>query len=270
MGWRGRIIRLSVIMLVMAVAIFAGAIFGHRSGAIEFTQAFGGLALGALVSGAAGFIALIALVWTFFSERKGGLILVVLVLAVSLTLLGIPAYQAGKAYSGHYPPIHDVTTDTGNPPAFVDIVKIRGTSANSIDYASKAVPENVRFAAFGGRDYPSLQREYYPDVKPLTLDLEPEAVYWLALDIATANNWEIVASVPEDGRIEATATSKWMGFKDDVVIRLTSTTEDATSTKVDMRSSSRKGVSDIGANAARIEKFLTALKRRAGKEQTDG
>lgn len=263
MGWRGRIIRLSVFMLVMALAIFAGAVFGHRSGALEFTQAFGGLALGALVSGAAGFLALMALVWTFFSANKGGLILAVLVLAVSLAMIAIPGYQASKAYSGNYPPIHDITTDTDNPPVFVDAVKVRGAEANTIEYAAKTVPDNVRFAGFGGRDYPSLQKEYYPDVKPVTVDMEPEAAYWVALDIATANGWEIVASVPEEGRIEATATSKWMGFKDDVVIRLTQANEDRSATKVDMRSSSRKGVSDIGANADRIQSFLKAFERQA-------
>ena len=71
--------------------------------------------------------------------------------------------------------------------------------------------------------------------------------------------WEIVAAVPSEGRIEATDTTLWWGFKDDVVIRITP--EDSGS-RLDIRSKSRIGIGDIGTNAARIEAYLEQLQER--------
>jgi len=86
-------------------------------------------------------------------------------------------------------------------------------------------------------------------------------MFALALAAARDAGWTIQAAVPAEGRIEATATTTLFGFKDDVVIRVAATPRGS---RVDVRSESRIGKSDVGANAKRVEAFLDALARRAG------
>ena len=76
-------------------------------------------------------------------------------------------------------------------------------------------------------------------------------------DRARGMGWEIAAAEAGEGRIEATDTTAWWGFKDDVVIRITAEGEGS---RLDIRSMSRVGKSDIGKNAERIRKCLAALK----------
>jgi uncharacterized protein (DUF1499 family) len=78
-----------------------------------------------------------------------------------------------------------------------------------------------------------------------------------AIDAARALDWEIVASDAPAGRIEATATTMWFGFKDDIVVRVRP--EAGGGSRVDVRSVSRVGQSDVGANAKRIREFIRRL-----------
>jgi uncharacterized protein (DUF1499 family) len=77
-----------------------------------------------------------------------------------------------------------------------------------------------------------------------------------ATEAARALGWEIVATAPADGRLEATDRTRWFGFRDDVVVRVR---PDGSGSRVDARSVSRVGRSDLGTNARRIERFLAAL-----------
>ena len=70
--------------------------------------------------------------------------------------------------------------------------------------------------------------------------------------------WQIVDANAREGRIEATATTFWFGFKDDVVVRIVPAPGGS---RVDVRSVSRVGVSDVGANAKRVRDFLQKLAR---------
>jgi uncharacterized protein (DUF1499 family) len=140
------------------------------------------------------------------------------------------------------PPIHDITTDLGNPPEFVAVLPLRADAPNSTIYA--------------GEEIAAQQRAAYPDIAPLFLETSTSAVFTQALDAARSMGWEIVAADSSVGRIEATATTPWFGFKDDVVVRITA---DGSRTRVDVRSVSRVGRSDVGANAARIRKYLARL-----------
>jgi uncharacterized protein (DUF1499 family) len=91
------------------------------------------------------------------------------------------------------------------------------------------------------------------------MPLPPERSFEEALATAVDQGWEIAAAVPAEGRIEATDTTLWWGFKDDVVIRITP--ENAGS-RLDIRSKSRVGLGDVGTNAARIEAYLEKLEER--------
>jgi uncharacterized protein (DUF1499 family) len=141
------------------------------------------------------------------------------------------------------PPIHDVTTDMADPPAFVALMPARTASANG--------------AAYGGEAIARQQQAAYPDIEPLMTKDSPAAATEHAAQIGRAMGWQIVASDPAAGRVEATATTGWFGFKDDIVIRVRA--DPAGGSRVDVRSASRVGVSDIGANAARIREFLSHL-----------
>lgn len=141
------------------------------------------------------------------------------------------------------PPIHDITTDTIDPPAFVAVLPLRAEAPNSADYAGEAIAE--------------VQRAGYPDLDPLLVPQPPAAAFDRAVEAARAMGWEIVDTDPVNGRIEATDTTFWFGFKDDVVVRVR---PDGDGSRIDVRSVSRVGGSDVGANAARIRAYLRRLR----------
>ena len=151
------------------------------------------------------------------------------------------------------PPIHDITTDTMNPPQYVAIAPLRADAANSMEYGSgtlgggnELTPELLR----------QLQQEAYPDIVPQRFNEPEEEVFDRALAAAESLGWEIVAAVPEEGRIEATDTTFWFRFKDDVVIDIS---RQGSETILNARSLSRVGVSDVGKNAARLREFFALL-----------
>jgi uncharacterized protein (DUF1499 family) len=146
------------------------------------------------------------------------------------------------------PPIHDITTDPDNPPAFVSVVLLR----------EAAGPDRV---SYEGVKIAEQQRQAYPDIVPLTLALPPAAAFNRALDAAQRMGWTIVASDNAAGRIEASDKSRWFGFIDDIVVRISPA---GSGSRVDLRSSSRVGRSDFGVNAARIESYLSSLRATTG------
>jgi uncharacterized protein (DUF1499 family) len=140
------------------------------------------------------------------------------------------------------PVIHDITTDTFDPPLFVALLEERKKAPNG--------------AAYGGPTIAAQQQRGYPDIKSLVLKASPQDVMQRAIDAARKLDWEIVSSDAPTGRIEATATTSWFGFKDDVVVRVR---PESGGSRVDVRSVSRVGDSDLGANAKRIREFLSRL-----------
>lgn len=144
-----------------------------------------------------------------------------------------------------YPPIHDITTDIDNPPEFDAIVPLRKDAPNPTEY--------------GGTEVAKIQTEHYPDIQTLHMNREYPTVFKWALETARSFPWEIVDYDLETGIIEATHTLPWYGFKDDVVIRVDTSSVDSTATMVDVRSVSRIGRGDIGVNAHRIKKYLDRL-----------
>lgn len=140
------------------------------------------------------------------------------------------------------PGIHDITTDLDNPPAFVDVVALRAADDNT--------------HVHGGAELAAKQREGYPDLGPLMLDGTVAQAIERAEATALDMGWDIVASVPAEGRLEATDTTFWYGFKDDIVVRVSAAEKGS---RVDVRSVSRVGGSDIGTNARRITRFLKRL-----------
>jgi uncharacterized protein (DUF1499 family) len=146
------------------------------------------------------------------------------------------------------PPIHDITTDTTNPPEFVAVLPLRANAPNTAVYGGGEgeTPESLA----------EQQRAAYPEIVPQRFDASPEEVFARASAAANSLGWEIVAEVPAEGRIEATDTTFWFRFKDDIVIRIR---PDGNGTVLDARSVSRVGRSDVGKNAARLRSFFETL-----------
>jgi len=140
------------------------------------------------------------------------------------------------------PFIHDVTTDLVDPPAFQAVLPLRAEAKNPAEY--------------GGAATAAKQREGYPDIRPMVLTGSAGAAFHRVRTAAEGTGWEIVAVDSAAGRIEATATTFWFGFKDDVVLRVRPAGAGAV---LDMRSLSRVGGSDVGANAARNRTFFAAV-----------
>ena len=142
-----------------------------------------------------------------------------------------------------HPYIHDITTDTENPPQFVVVASLRGPEDHPVTY--------------DGPEVAAKQKEAYPDLKTLVVNAPAKKVFEAADQVIKDMGMEIDDASEPDLRIEATATSLLYGFKDDMVVRIT---EADGTTRVDVRSKSRLGRSDLGQNARRIRDFLARLK----------
>ncbi len=162
-------------------------------------------------------------------------------LLIGLVVVGVPWSYVRSARA--VPPIHDITTDPDDPPAFDAILPLRAGAANP--------------ATYGGPEVAAEQRRGYPDILPLVVDLPTDRTFDLALDAARALGWRIVASEPHRRRIEATDRTFWFGFSDDIVVRISPA---GAGSRVDVRSVSRVGKSDTGTNAARIRAYLDRLR----------
>jgi uncharacterized protein (DUF1499 family) len=162
-------------------------------------------------------------------------------LVLGLIAAAMPATSINTA---RHSPIHDVSTDRANPPQFVTVLPLRAAAkaTNSTDYDAKTA---------------ELQKETYPDIGPLHLETPPAQAFDRAMAAARDMKWEIVTSDPTQGRLEATATTFWFGFKDDIVVRIAA---DGNGSRVDVRSLSRIGKSDVGANAKRVRDYLAKVK----------
>lgn len=173
--------------------------------------------------------------------RAGRARLLLLALAVGLAASWVPFEFVRRALAA--PHIHDITTDVAEPPPFVALLPLRSRAPNG--------------AAYGGPEIAAQQRKAYPDIVPLVLSLPPGAAFARARDAAEGLGWEIAAADPAAGRLEAVATTFWFGFKDDVVVRIR---PQGSGSRIDARSASRVGGSDLGANAKRLRAFLERVK----------
>ena len=168
-----------------------------------------------------------------------------LALLVNALVAAPPLFMYWQAQQ--LPKIHDISTDTANPPAFEAVLPLRKGARNAVAYSPGTAAE---------------QRKGYPDIGPLTLSLAPQAAFERALQAARQMGWEVVAAAPEALRIEATDTTLLFGFKDDVVVRITPQGQGSV---VDVRSLSRVGGSDFGTNAKRVRAYLGRLSDRASR-----
>jgi uncharacterized protein (DUF1499 family) len=226
--------------VVAALLLPVGAL-GSRIGLWGFQVGFLFLGGAALLSVLA---VVVGLVGFFLARRPTGApnrVPLAIGTAVGGAILVLLGAQFATARS--VPPIHNISTDVSDPPSFDVVVALRGSNSNPLDYdAAELAPK---------------QQAAYPAVKPLQRSTPPDVTFAAALEALSKLGLEIVNADREAGRIEAVATSFWFGFKDDVVVRIRPAPGGS---RVDVRSVSRVGQSDLGANAARISAILDALR----------
>jgi uncharacterized protein (DUF1499 family) len=231
-------------LAVLAAVIGALSGFGTRWGWWSFITGLTVLKWSAYAGLAAATLSLAGGIMSRRGTLRLGFALSAAGIIIGLTVAGVPWSWMQKAQK--LPRIHDITTDTDDPPRFTAILAYRKNAQNSAEY--------------GGPKIAAQQKAAYPDIKPLLLALPQALAFDRALATARGMGWTIVDANAREGRIEATATTFWFGFKDDVVIRIREAPGGGS--RVDVRSESRVGLSDIGVNAARIRSYLRNLGKK--------
>ena len=231
---------------LFAIAVAAISVIIVRSGLLEILPALATFAASLVFAGLAILFAFAAFV-VIWRQGTGGLGRALLGLFLGLALLAYPAYLGTRAM--RLPAIADVSTDTTNPPRFDVLARLRPRGRT--DYPGAAAA--------------ALQRKAYPDVAPLDLEVPTKVAYDAALALVTKRKWYIGDTRPptparRDGVIEAVARTPIMGFRDDVVVRVT---PQPAGSRIDVRSASRYGLSDFGANAKRVTALLSDIEDAA-------
>jgi uncharacterized protein (DUF1499 family) len=236
-------------LAVFAVVAVVVSILILRFGFLEMKPAlatfFGALACAGL-SILIGFAAFAA-IW---QNGTRGMSRILIAFVLDAAVLAYPAYLALQYRK--LPPIHDITTDPIDPPRFEALASLRtGDGANTAVYAGLYSAEQ--------------QRQAYPDIEPVQLEIPVDRAFAIALRLVNKRKWLVIDErAPQPprgiGRIEAVARTPIMGFREDVSIRVS---PDGEESRVDIRSSSRYFESDLGSNAARVTKFIDELNTAA-------
>src|ERR1700730_8292195 len=234
-SWARNIAVFSVVAVLVSIIIVR---FGFLEMKPALATFFGALACAGLsiLVGVAAFVAIL-------QNRTRGMARILRAFLLDARLLAYPAYLALQYRK--LPPIHDITTDPIDPPRFEALARLRtGEGTNTAVYAGLYSAEQ--------------QRQYYPDIETLELDVPVQRAYEVTLQLVTKRKWLVIderaPQLPRRiGRIEAVARTPIMGFREDVSIRMT---PDGDGSRVDIRSSSRYFESDLGSNAARISKLI--------------
>jgi uncharacterized protein (DUF1499 family) len=235
---------LGLVLGLVAVLMLGAAPLLYRTGLQPLPVSFLLLKNGVYVAGAASLVLLVALAgWRRYGSGLRRLVPVALVVTAAVGTVPFAFVNPRNPP----PAIHDITTDTENPPVFAAVLPLRAASkaSNPTEYA----PGDAE-----------LQRRAYPDVAPVTTRLEPSQAFARALDAARAMGWTLVAQDPAAGIIEASDTTFWFGFTDDIVIRVAAGADGGS--RIDIRSLSRIGRSDVGVNAKRIRAYTGKLNDR--------
>jgi uncharacterized protein (DUF1499 family) len=233
--WSRRIALFSLVATFIAIVVV-------RSGALEIVPALSTLG-GALALAMLAILLAFGAAVSIWKDGVGGIGEAVTGLLIGLVLITYPLYVGVKAYK--LPAIYDITTDPIDPPRFDAIARLRPRDANPVTYAGLYTAEQ--------------QRTAYSDIEPDMTSVSPQEAYDAAMKVITKRKWHVVdarppqGTAPRDGLIEAIARTPILGFRDDVAVRVRATHEGA---RIDVRSASRYGRHDLGANAARVRALI--------------
>jgi uncharacterized protein (DUF1499 family) len=231
---------ITLVLAIVALVMVVGAGPGTRHGLWSWAMGLGMLKWATYLGMLAAVVAAVLVLLLAVPRWRVRPWVPVAALCIALAAVAPPLIMLSQAKQ--VPPIHDITTDFTDPPGFVALLDVRTRSPNG--------------AAYGGPEVAAQQQKAYPDIKTLLVKRPAGEALQAAIDAARSLGWEVVASDAAAGRIEATDTTGWFGFKDDIVVRVR---PEPAGSRIDVRSVSRVGKSDIGANAKRVRQFLAKL-----------
>jgi hypothetical protein len=246
-SWRSTAATISAILtlgtgLICALALLCVALLA-RYDWIAKIAGFSGLVIVAYVSAFALIVAIVSLLLSGYTRigwhRR------VAIGTASFAAIYVAFAYLRMVMLNSVPAIHDITTDVYNPPAFASI-PLRADNLRGLDSLA---------------EWRDLHQQYYADLKSLRVEHSAQHVLDVALAIVAEKQWTIASIDPEQGIIEATAMVSFVRYRDDIVIRV-QRTSDLRGALVDMRSTSRDGISDFGVNAARVREFMRLLAER--------
>ncbi len=237
-----RLLSIIIWLTALALAIFVALPQAYNAGLLEWTDMFAWTRKLVPVLLIGGGLSLLATIGLFLVKRPGAALMGILIGVLAF----VPVYSLKKMkeVSQMVPMIHDITTDTQDPPQFIALAGKRAKASNPDDY---------------DRTQTAQQLKAYPDLKTFISDKPMDDVFAASVEALEAMGIEIVEADRQGGQIEGTATTKWFRFKDDIIIRLR---QSETGVAVDMRSKSRVGKSDLGTNAKRIRRFMQLLEAK--------
>ena len=241
-SWARNLAVFAVVVVVVSIIIVRFDFLEMKPALATF---FGGLAIAGLsiLFGLAGFAA----IW---QNGSRGMARILLAFLIDGAILAYPAYQA--LLYRKLPHIYDITTDPIDPPRFDALSRLRtGDGTNTAVYAGLYSAEQ--------------QRQFYPDIEPIELEIPVDRAYAIARQLVIKRKWTVIDErEPQPprriGRIEAVARTPIMGFREDISIRVVPDGEDS---RVEIRAASRYFDSDLGSNAARVTKFIDDLNTAA-------
>ena len=231
-SWARRCALFSLAATVLVIVIV-------RAGWIEIDPSLAAVTGALGIAGAAILLAVAALV-VIWREGIDGLGRALLAIVIGTLLLVYPAYLGMKYV--RTPALSDVTTDTGDPPRFDQVARLR--PRGTVDYPGGAVAAR--------------QRAAYPDIETLQMATSAQVAFEAASSVVNKRKWTVILNrAPQagrrDGQIEAIARTPILGFREDIVVRVRGSADGA---RIDVRSASRYGHHDLGSNAARVRSLL--------------
>jgi uncharacterized protein (DUF1499 family)/uncharacterized membrane protein YgdD (TMEM256/DUF423 family) len=250
--WPRRLTLLAAVLCFgsVAAALIAGLGTGQEAWDFRFGLTILRYAFYAAIAGV-----VVAILAAIVARRAGrGLILTnVAALVVAAGFVAFVGSQVRTAMA--VPKIHDIATDLEDLPQFSRL-EVRADNLKDVPDLGRpelaALPPLERWKA--------VHREAYGDIATIRVPWTVAETVERARALAVNRGWEVVAADPQRGLVEATETSLFFRFKDDVVVRVRPDS-DGSGSVVDMRSISRVGLSDVGVNARRVRAFLADLQR---------
>lgn len=235
-----RLARIAFILAIVGAAIVAASGPLHRYLAVDIEAVIAVFRYGFYLTVAGVALGLATIIPSRPGDRRRGFVAALLAVAIGVTGAWVPVRWFLEAQQ--LPAINDITTDTANPPPLVVTAQLRRGAPNPPGYPPTSA---------------ALQHAAFPDIAPVVLPVPPDEAFRRVDRAAMSLDWDIVARAPAEGRLEAVATTRWFGFRDDIVVRIRPR---GNGSQVDIRSKSRIGESDLGGNAERVRTFIALLK----------
>lgn len=265
-GFRDAWVRVAVGLALLIPIFYAVAAFGTKYGLFDWGTGFALLSLrvGPVLIGLAMAAGIVGLALSGLIKPRRGWRLSLFAIALpslALMIAGSAVLKARRA-----PPIHDVSTDIDDPPrlsATIAAERALMRESNAVDLKSQRAPDNPTYGEAAGRLSTEIQQAAFPDIQPIAVGVPKPRALAAARAAARTLGWSVDRVDEQAGIIEARARAFWYGATSDIVIRVTPVGPGAV---IDVRSSSRTGAIDLGANAERVRAFA----REVTKELENG